>query len=75
LNDQLSARKVFLTITPEVRTWLAKKGHDPSYGARPLGRLIQTDITDRLSDEILFGRLTKGGVITVDLKDDQLDFA
>ncbi|MGA8279437.1 MAG: ATP-dependent Clp protease ATP-binding subunit ClpA [Desulfobacterales bacterium] len=75
LNDQLSARKVFLTITPEVRTWLAKKGHDPSYGARPLGRLIQTDIKDRLSDEILFGRLTKGGVITVDLKDDQLEFA
>ena len=75
LNGQLSARKVFLTITPEVRTWLAKKGHDPSYGARPLGRLIQTDIKDRLSDEILFGRLTKGGVITVDLKDDQLEFA
>jgi ATP-dependent Clp protease ATP-binding subunit ClpA len=75
LNAQLSARKVFLTITPEVRTWLAKKGHDPSYGARPLGRLIQTDIKDRLSDEILFGRLTKGGVITVDLKDDQLEFA
>ncbi|MGD8269201.1 MAG: ATP-dependent Clp protease ATP-binding subunit ClpA [Desulfobacterales bacterium] len=75
LNAQLAARKVFLTITPEVRTWLAKRGHDPSYGARPLGRLIQTDIKDRLSDEILFGRLSKGGVITVDLKDDQLEFA
>ncbi|MGD8969841.1 MAG: ATP-dependent Clp protease ATP-binding subunit ClpA [Desulfobacterales bacterium] len=75
LNVQLSARKVFLTITPDVRTWLAKRGHDPSYGARPLGRLIQTDIKDRLSDEILFGRLSKGGVITVDLKDDKLEFA
>ncbi|MFZ0611456.1 MAG: ATP-dependent Clp protease ATP-binding subunit ClpA [Desulfobacterales bacterium] len=75
LNDQLSGRKVFVTITPEVRSWLAKKGHDPSYGARPLGRLIQTDIKDRLSDEILFGRLAKGGTITVDLKDDRLEFA
>ncbi|MFO7685460.1 MAG: ATP-dependent Clp protease ATP-binding subunit ClpA [Desulfobacterales bacterium] len=75
LNDQLAARKVFLTITVEVRTWLAKKGYDPSYGARPLARLIQTDIKDRLSDEILFGRLTKGGTITVDLKDDRLEFA
>jgi ATP-dependent Clp protease ATP-binding subunit ClpA len=75
LNVQLSARKVFLTITPDVRTWLAKRGHDPSYGARPLGRLIQTDIKDRLSDEILFGRLSKGGVITVDLKDEKLEFA
>ncbi|MFZ0242683.1 MAG: ATP-dependent Clp protease ATP-binding subunit ClpA [Desulfobacterales bacterium] len=75
LNDQLSGRKVFVTITPEVRSWLAKKGHDPSYGARPLGRLIQTDIKDRLSDEILFGRLAKGGTVTVDLKDDRLEFA
>jgi ATP-dependent Clp protease ATP-binding subunit ClpA len=75
LNEQLAAKKVVLTITPDVRFYLAKKGYDPTYGARPLSRLIQTEIKDGLSDEILFGRLTKGGVITVDLKDDELVFA
>ena len=75
LNEQLAAKKVVLTITPDVRLYLAKKGYDPTYGARPLSRLIQTEIKDGLSDEILFGRLTKGGVITVDLKDDELVFA
>ncbi len=74
LNEQLAAKKVVLTITTDVRLWLAKKGHDSTYGARPLSRLIQSQIKDGLSDEILFGRLTKGGVITVDLKDDKLVF-
>ena len=74
LNAQLSAKKVVLTITPEVRTWLAEKGYDPTYGARPLDRLIQAEIKDGLSEEILFGRLNKGGVITVDLKDGKLVF-
>jgi ATP-dependent Clp protease ATP-binding subunit ClpA len=75
LNEQLATKKVVLTITPDVRSYLAKKGYDATYGARPLSRLIQTEIKDGLSDEILFGRLTKGGVITVDLKDDELVFA
>jgi ATP-dependent Clp protease ATP-binding subunit ClpA len=75
LNAQLSAKKVALTITPEVRTWLAEKGYDATYGARPLDRLIQAEIKDGLSEEILFGRLNKGGVITVDLKDGKLVFA
>jgi ATP-dependent Clp protease ATP-binding subunit ClpA len=75
LNEQLTVKKVNLSITPQVRKWLAKKGHDPTYGARPLGRLIQTDIKDKLSDEILFGRLMNGGEIIVDLdKDENLVF-
>jgi len=75
LNEQLAVKKVTLGITPEVRKWLAGKGHDTTYGARPLGRLIQTDIKDKLSDEILFGGLTKGGRIMVDLdKDEKLVF-
>ena len=74
LNGQLSIKKVSLTISPEVRTWLADKGYDPSYGARPLARVIQTEIKDGLSDEILFGRLKRGGVVTVDLADDKLTF-
>jgi ATP-dependent Clp protease ATP-binding subunit ClpA len=65
---------VALTISPAVRTWLAKKGHDPTYGARPLGRVIQTDIKDKLSDEILFGQLQSGGLVSLDMTGDQLTF-
>ncbi|MDM8548489.1 ATP-dependent Clp protease ATP-binding subunit ClpA [Desulfobacterales bacterium HSG2] len=74
LNGQLAPKKVFLTISPEARTWIAKKGHDPRYGARPLSRLIQTEIKDKLSDEILFGRLEKGGTVFVHAGDDELTF-
>lgn len=75
LNEQLSVKKVALTISPAVRLWLAKKGHDPRYGARPLARVIQTEIKDVLSDEILFGKLSNGGHIHIDIKDEQLDFS
>jgi ATP-dependent Clp protease ATP-binding subunit ClpA len=71
LNDQLAAKKVSLTLSPEARLWLAKKGHDPAYGARPLTRAIQTDLKEPLSDQILFGELQKGGVVFVDIADDQ----
>jgi ATP-dependent Clp protease ATP-binding subunit ClpA len=75
LNVQLGTKKVALTISPAVRTWLAKEGYDPQYGARPLARVIQTKIKDSLSDEILFGRMQKGGLVHVDLnKDDELTF-
>jgi ATP-dependent Clp protease ATP-binding subunit ClpA len=74
LNAQLSIKKVSLTISPEVRTWMAEKGYDPSYGARPLARVIQTEIKDALSDKILFGKLKSGGVVSVDLADDKLTF-
>jgi ATP-dependent Clp protease ATP-binding subunit ClpA len=74
LNEQLGAKKVALTITPAARTWLAKKGHDPRYGARPLARVIQTEIKDQLSDEILFGKLVKGGNVQVDVEEDRLAF-
>ncbi|MBT8351286.1 MAG: ATP-dependent Clp protease ATP-binding subunit ClpA [Deltaproteobacteria bacterium] len=74
VNEQLAAKKVLLNVSAKVRTWLAKKGYDPKYGARPLERLIQTEIKDVLSDQILFGRLEKGGEIRVDLKKDKLIF-
>lgn len=74
LNDQLVAKKVFLTISDPVRTWLAKKGYDPKFGARPLVRVIQTEIKDALSDQILFGSMQKGGQVHIDLKDDKLVF-
>ncbi len=74
LNGQLAVKKITLTISNRVRTWLAKKGYDPQYGARPLARVIQTEIKDALSDEILFGRMQKGGEVGIDLKNDKLVF-
>ncbi len=74
LNVQLAGKKIFLHISPATRTWLARKGYDPSYGARPLTRVIQTQIKDRLADEILFGRLMKGGVVFVDVANTDLVF-
>ena len=74
LNMQLRARKVYLTVTGEVRNWLARKGYDPKFGARPLSRLIQTQINDVLSNEILFGQLEKGGHVEIYLMDDALQF-
>lgn len=74
LNSQLARNKLNLTLSENARTWLAKKGYDPSYGARPLSRVIQTDIKDVLSDKILFGKLEKGGQVSVSVKDDKLAF-
>jgi ATP-dependent Clp protease ATP-binding subunit ClpA len=74
LNVQLAVKKVVLTISDDVRTWLAKKGYDPKYGARPLARVIQTQIKDALSDEILFGCMQKGGEVRIELEDDKLAF-
>ncbi len=74
LCGQLVTQKISLSISPQARRWLAEEGHDPVYGARPLERLIQTRIKDALSDEILFGRLEKGGEVFVDFVDDALTF-
>jgi ATP-dependent Clp protease ATP-binding subunit ClpA len=74
LNEQMAAKKVFINISDKLRNWLAREGYDPSYGARPLGRMIQKEIKDQLADEILFGKLVKGGVVFVDRDDDGLTF-
>jgi ATP-dependent Clp protease ATP-binding subunit ClpA len=74
LESQLSERKVAFTLLPEARAWLAKKGYDPVYGARPLARVIQQEVRNRLTDEILFGRLENGGHVTIGLEGDALTF-
>jgi ATP-dependent Clp protease ATP-binding subunit ClpA len=74
VNGQLLTRKVTLTLSDAMRTWLAKKGYDPIYGARPLARLIQVEIKDALADEILFGRLAKGGGVLVEIEKDHPSF-
>ncbi|WP_286181928.1 ATP-dependent Clp protease ATP-binding subunit ClpA [Desulfovibrio sp. Huiquan2017] len=67
LNDQLQDRRVVVALTDKARARLAELGHDASMGARPMGRVIQTEIKDVIADELLFGSLAKGGVVTVDV--------
>jgi ATP-dependent Clp protease ATP-binding subunit ClpA len=71
---QLRERKVTLELAPEAREWLAARGHDPIYGARPLGRVIQAELKDPLADAVLFGSLAKGGHARVSLDGDALRF-
>src|SRR5687768_12342400 len=65
LEAQLAERRVAITLTPEARAWLAVKGYDAVYGARPLARVVQREVRDKLTDEILFGRLENGGTVTI----------
>jgi ATP-dependent Clp protease ATP-binding subunit ClpA len=75
LGVQLAAKNVMLDLSPEARAWLAKKGFDPAFGARPLGRLIQKEIKDPLAEKILFGDLASGGKVHVGLTGTgELDF-
>ena len=68
LEQQLAEKKVEVTFTDKLRKHLAKKGFDPLMGARPMQRLIQDTIRRALADELLFGRLTEGGRLTVDIE-------
>ncbi|HVI30764.1 ATP-dependent Clp protease ATP-binding subunit ClpA [Phenylobacterium sp.] len=74
LEAQLADRHVTIETDDEAADWLAKNGFDELYGARPLGRVIQENIKKPLADEILFGRLVKGGHVRVVLKDGKLGF-
>jgi ATP-dependent Clp protease ATP-binding subunit ClpA len=75
LKLMLKAKKISLSYSAKARTHLALKGYDPKFGARPLARLIQTTIKDKLTDEILFGKLEKGGKLSIGLKNDALTFS
>jgi ATP-dependent Clp protease ATP-binding subunit ClpA len=74
LRAKLTKQKVTLTLTDEARRYLARKGYDPAFGARPLNRLIQDRIKKALADELLFGRLAGGGKVTVGVAGDELTF-
>jgi ATP-dependent Clp protease ATP-binding subunit ClpA len=74
LGEQLKAKKIELEVLPAARKWLLGKGYDPMYGARPMGRAIDEHVKKPLVDEILFGKLAKGGRIVVDEKDGELKF-
>ena len=74
LELQLEDRNVVIELTEPVRKWLAKKGYDVKFGARPLSRVIQEYIKKPLAEELLFGKLAKGGVVVVKLKDNKFVF-
>ncbi len=74
LEDQLAERKVHIKLNDDAIDWLAVRGFSEELGARPMNRLIQKEIKDKLADEILFGKLSKGGEAEVFLgKNDSLE--
>jgi ATP-dependent Clp protease ATP-binding subunit ClpA len=74
VEAQLAEKRVRISLTPAARAWLAEKGFDPHFGARPLARVIQTELKDKLADELLFGKLAKGGSVSIDAVDGALAF-
>ncbi|GAB4383848.1 ATP-dependent Clp protease ATP-binding subunit ClpA [Albidovulum sp.] len=72
LEAQLMDRGVHFDLTPAAANWLAEKGYDDKMGARPLGRVIQEHIKKPLAEELLFGRLTKGGIVHVRVRDGEI---
>jgi len=73
LEAQLMDRNVHIELTRKAAEWLADKGYDDKMGARPLGRVIQEYIKKPLAEELLFGKLAKGGVVKVGVKDGQIE--
>jgi ATP-dependent Clp protease ATP-binding subunit ClpA len=74
LGQQLSERDATVELTEAAREYLADKGYDPDNGARPLARLIQDEVKQPLSEELLFGRLEGGGAVRVDFRQEKIWF-
>ena len=74
LEGQLADRNVTIELDEEARAWVANKGYDPKFGARPLARVIQEHIKKPLAEELLFGKLAKGGMVRVVMEDGALAF-
>ncbi|MFO0003897.1 MAG: AAA family ATPase, partial [bacterium] len=74
LRKLLADRKIEIEISDAARNWLAEKGYDPAYGARPLKRVIQTNLQDPLAEELLAGRIKDGDKVKVDVKAGLLTF-
>ncbi|MDP7191289.1 MAG: ATP-dependent Clp protease ATP-binding subunit ClpA, partial [Alphaproteobacteria bacterium] len=75
LENQLADRGVTITLNPPARTWLAERGYDEKFGARPLARVIQDYLKRPLAEELLFGKLVKGGAVRVTVADGKLTFS
>jgi ATP-dependent Clp protease ATP-binding subunit ClpA len=74
MKELLKEKDVKVIYSKKARTFLAQKGYDPKFGARPLQRLIQTEIKDKLSDQILFGKLAKGGKVSIGCRNNKLTY-
>ena len=74
LETQLDNKNVFIQISEKAAMWIGKEGYDENMGARPLSRLIQEKIKKPIAEQILYGKLSKGGNIKVDLKENELTF-
>jgi ATP-dependent Clp protease ATP-binding subunit ClpB len=72
LEKRLAVRRITVDVSDAARAWLAETGYDPAYGARPLRRLIQTAIGDRLARLLIAGEVGDGGKVTVDVHDGEL---
>ncbi|MCI5211413.1 MAG: ATP-dependent Clp protease ATP-binding subunit ClpA, partial [Candidatus Electrothrix sp. ATG2] len=75
LQGQLADKNVGISLTPAARRGLAEEGYDPAYGARPLRRLIMKEIGDILTEEILFGKLSKGGKVRIGRRKGNMTFS
>ena len=74
LEVQLGDRNVSIEISEEARSWIGSKGYDKNFGARPLARIVQEHVKKPLAEELLFGKLTGGGVVSIDFQDGKLSF-
>src|SRR5579883_640646 len=74
LEGQLADRGVMIELTDEARAWLGRKGYDERMGARPLARTIQENVKKPLAEELLFGKLAKGGLVRIGVRDDKIAF-
>ena len=72
LESQLTEKRVSLEVNADARRWLAEHGFDPQMGARPMARVIQEKVKRALADELLFGKLADGGVVSLSVRDDEL---
>jgi len=72
LQKLLTDRKIKLELDDQARTWLANRGYDPAYGARPLKRVIQRHVQDPLAEQILSGRIKDGDTVRVGVRDGEI---
>jgi ATP-dependent Clp protease ATP-binding subunit ClpA len=75
VEAQLRERRVTIELSDAARDWLGRRGYDADFGARPMARVIQLELKDRIADEVLFGALQNGGRVRVDVADERLAFA
>src|SRR5690606_13244912 len=72
VNERLTEHSLTVVVTEAGKDWLAKEGYDPEFGARPLRRLVQTQVEDRLSDAVLSGRFKPGDIVVIDAEEGNL---